>query len=57
MLTGEAQTFSSTIRDNCQTLGDAQNFLGAEFMSAARLNAARRELDSLLLRSELAKAY
>jgi hypothetical protein len=50
MLTGEALSFYSTIRHNCQTLGDAQTLLGAEFMSAARQNAARRELDSLLFR-------
>jgi hypothetical protein len=56
ILTGKALSFYSTIRDNCQTLGDAQTLLEANFMSAARQNAARRELESLLFRNELAKA-
>jgi hypothetical protein len=42
MLTGEALRFYSTIRGNCQTLSDAHNLLEAEFMSAARQNAAWR---------------
>lgn len=56
MLTGEALSFYSTIRDDCQTLSDAHKLLEAEFMSAARQNAARRELDSLNFHNELAKA-
>jgi hypothetical protein len=56
MLTGNSLSFYSTIRGNCQTLSEAHDLLEAEFMSAARQNAARRELDSLLFRSELVKA-
>jgi hypothetical protein len=56
MLTGEALRFYSTISNSCQTLSDAHKKLEAEFMSAARQNAARRELDSLDFPAELAKA-
>jgi hypothetical protein len=56
MLTGEAISFYSTIRGSFERLGDAQTLLGAEFMSAARQNAARLELDFLLFRNDLAKA-
>mgnify|MGYP003492336886 FL=1 len=56
MLTGEALSLYYTIRCNCLTLSDAQTLLGVDFMSSARQNAARFELEPLLFRSELAKA-
>lgn len=56
MLTGEALSFFSSISATCQTLSDARTHLEKEFMSAARQNAARRELDSLDFRTELASA-
>jgi hypothetical protein len=56
MLTGEALSFYSSISATCQTLSDARNHLAGEFISAALQNAARREIDSLDFRNELASA-
>jgi hypothetical protein len=56
MLTGEALSVYSAISAPCQTLSDARTRLAGEFMSAARQNAARSELDSLDFRTELASA-
>jgi hypothetical protein len=56
MLTGEALSFYSSISATCQTLSDARTHLAGEFMSAARKNDARRELDFLYFRTEFASA-
>jgi hypothetical protein len=56
MLTGETLSFYYSISATCTKLSDARTHLAGEFMSAARQNAARRELDSLDFRTELASA-
>jgi hypothetical protein len=56
MLTGEALSYFTSRRSECQTLADARTLLGSEFMSVTRQNSARRELDSLDFQTALGQA-